>query len=381
VDDKQKNTGNPLQQDSHFERTTEIRITSIIMSFRRLVQAVMPDRRAAATLLCELMLVAMVMQVCAEPQAPKHSVKEALSPGATIDKAKALDPTVPTEPTLEIPPPQKSAALVLIERILQALAIASNIAFHLSPMRIILEIRRYKDTRGTDGLPYLMIFWVATSWCVYGTFAMVATGNMGLQMILFGNATGVIMGFFYVYSFHKNCNDQIRANKMKVFYRVAATVFIAENVMICTLPTSMAIFSLGLIASILSVGCTAAPLTELSVVLKSRDTSIWPTDFIYVNSVGLIIWLICGVLLNDTWVIVPNAIGTGICMFQLGVIAVFNSEQVNKLKKIRKEEMTFHVIDETAPIVMPGKGKWKNEYNIQGEDLAPLTSTGAKVMW
>ena len=188
-------------------------------------------------------------------------------------------------------PPAKSAVAVVFERIFQALAIASNIALQLSPMRVILEIRRYKDTRGSDGLPYLMIFCVATQWTYYASFAIAVTGNASLQMIIFGNVFGVLLGAFYTYSFQKNCNDQVRANKMKLFYKIAAFVFITETITICFLKKQTGMFILGLVGTVTSVGCTAAPLTELSVVMKTRDTSTWPTDFIYVNSVGLLVWV------------------------------------------------------------------------------------------
>ena len=135
---------------------------------------------------------------------------------ATPDIAK---PDAPTQS----PKPEKSTATLVVERIFQALAIASNIALQLSPMRVILEIRRYKDTKGSDGLPYLMIMCVASQWCVYAIYSIWCTGNSSMQVLIFANILGAILGSFYVYSFQKNCNDQV------LIHGITKHFFISRN--------------------------------------------------------------------------------------------------------------------------------------------------------
>lgn len=287
----------------------------------------------------------------------------------------------PAAAPVEQPKPQKSTMMLVIERIFQALAIASNIALQLSPMRVILEIRRYKDTKGSDGLPYLMICCVATQWVWYASYSIWSTGNTSMQVIIFANILGSILGSFYVYSFHRNCNDQIRATKMRWLYKLAVLVTLVQFICILCLPRKDGMFMLGLVGAVLSVGCTAAPLTELSIILKTRDTSIWPADFIYVNCGGLIIWLVTGLLLGDTWVIAPNGVGLGICLFQLGIMYAFGGDLKPK-KRLRRDEMTFHVIDETAPIFnVDAKLSRKGGFEQVGEDHAPMERSGARVMW
>lgn len=294
---------------------------------------------------------------------------------ATPDIAK---PDAPTQS----PKPEKSTATLVVERIFQALAIASNIALQLSPMRVILEIRRYKDTKGSDGLPYLMIMCVASQWCVYAIYSIWCTGNSSMQVLIFANILGAILGSFYVYSFQKNCNDQVRATKMKYFYKFTALVTLVQFILVICLSQKDGMFMLGLVGSVLSIGCTASPMTELGQILKTRDCSIWPADFIYVNCGGLIIWLVTGLLLGDPWVIIPNAVGLGICLFQIGVLYAFGGDLKPK-RRLRKEEMTFHVIDETAPIfnVDAKLANQKGFGQQAGEDYAPAQNSGARVMW
>lgn len=363
-------------------------------SFREFLRAVTPNRQEATHILFQMLLITALFSNAipfAEAAAGKPHDLPHMSPD-TVGQAKphaegnSLNPETPLEITQT--PETKSAVTIVFERIFQALAIASNIALQLSPMRVILEIRRYKDTRGSDGLPYFMIFCVATQWVFYASYSIFVTGNANLQMIIFGNVMGVILGFFYVWSFQRNCNDQVRANKMKIIYRIAFILSLIEIVAVAVVSRETGMFILGLVGSILSVGCTAAPLTELSVVLKTRDTSTWPTDFIYVNSVGLLVWLICGILLKDNWVIIPNSIGLGICLFQLSLIVVFGADPSIRKKRIRRDELTFHVIDETAPIVPEtymkknAGGKAVLSYEPLGEDNAPHVKGGsARVMW
>jgi hypothetical protein len=91
--------------------------------------------------------------------------------------------------------------------------------------------------------------------------------------------------------------------------------------------------------------------------------------------------LVTGILLNDVWVTLPNAIGLGLCVFQLGVMYAFGGDLKPK-KRLRRDEMTFHVIDETAPIFnVDAKLASKGDSVYAGEDHAPMERSGARVMW
>jgi hypothetical protein len=178
---------------------------------------------------------------------------EAVTADNAADAAATPAPATPSDVQAAATPPpeQKSAVMVVLERIFQALAIASNIALQLSPMRVILEIRRYKDTKGSDGLPYLMICCVGTQWVWYGAFTWAVTGNSGMQVLIFANVLGMIMGAFYVYSFQMNCNDLVRATKMRWFYKFTALVTLVQFIILLTMPSKDGMFMLGLVGAVL----------------------------------------------------------------------------------------------------------------------------------
>jgi solute carrier family 50 protein (sugar transporter) len=257
----------------------------------------------------------------------------------------------PVNANAPLTPIKKDDTFFTLTHVFQALAIASNLAAHLAPLRGILEIRRYKDTQDRDGLPYLAIMACAFQWVFYGFFAFCVKHNTGFFLLVFANMSGVLLGAFYVHSFQRNCNDQVRAGTMMVYYRCMAAFFAIQFLAMTFLSHDRAIFLAGLHGSILSVGVTASPLFDLHTVLKSKDTSCWPLEMIYVNTGGLCLWIICGVILADKWVLIPNSIGLVISCFQLGCIFYFGSDPAVKAKKIRKDTIVFHVVDETSPIV------------------------------
>merc|ERR1719171_2640764 len=84
-----------------------------------------------------------------------------------------------------------------------------------------------------------------------------------------------------------------------------------------------ALLTSGGVAACLSVVVTVSPLATLGKVFRDRNVDSMPVDLVLASFFSSILWLTCGVMLVDWWIIVPNVVGILVGAFCVCLIAHF----------------------------------------------------------
>eukprot|EP00658_Telonema_sp_P-2_P033504 TRINITY_DN2457_c0_g1_i7.p1 TRINITY_DN2457_c0_g1~~TRINITY_DN2457_c0_g1_i7.p1 ORF type:complete len:193 (+),score=39.16 TRINITY_DN2457_c0_g1_i7:94-672(+) len=89
-------------------------------------------------------------------------------------------------------------------------------------------------------------------------------------------------------------------------------------------------YNLGLIASFINVLMYGSPAAELPTICRTRNTESMPIGTALATFLCSIFWWLYGLELADPFLIWPNVIGAVFGVVQLGTIARFYNEQVER---------------------------------------------------
>jgi len=196
--------------------------------------------------------------------------------------------------------------------VIKTLCILSNIGMALAPMTNIQEIRKAKETGSYDSLPFLSIMSTGSQWCFYGVFAWMYTGNKGFLVILYANAPSAVLGVFYCYSFIKFCKNMEVWRVMLIYVRMLTFVFVGQFSVLYFIPMEKGLLFCGSIACLLSILVTISPLSTLKEVHANRSIESVPIGLSMASYFSSFVWVICGVMLVDLWILIPNILGIAV---------------------------------------------------------------------
>lgn len=201
--------------------------------------------------------------------------------------------------------------------LLKSGAIVSSFMGQMSPLPVIWTVKASQDTMQYPPFTFFCVFCCGLQWCVYGIFAFVVTRNYGFLILVYANACGVIMGAYYVSQYYRYCKIETRQRQLSSCAYMAVLSFATQALVIADVPHSRALLIVGTVSAGLSVMVTAAPLAELSTILKTKDVSSLPPEYVCCQFFASSLWFGCGLLLHDTWILVPNVFGLVLGGFQI----------------------------------------------------------------
>merc|ERR1719161_1655490 len=97
--------------------------------------------------------------------------------------------------------------------------------------------------------------------------------------------------------------------------------------MIALLPSGQALFFIGMASSGCSVMSAVAPLTIVPTVLRTRCSAAIPTELILASSVSGFLWILCGIMLVDPWVVAPNMLAAVANVYLISLILKYPREE------------------------------------------------------
>ncbi|POM80926.1 Glycoprotein elicitor-like protein [Phytophthora palmivora] len=184
----------------------------------------------------------------------------------------------------------------------------------------IRVVHRQKSTATMpSALPVLSMVGNCVAWGLYGLligdyFPLVATNIVGLILSLF---------YLIVYYYHE-------ANKCSLRLEILATTLVLVGLVLYPFVASsegVEEESIQNIVGFVTVGISAvmfgSPLVLVKRVIQERNTELLPLTMIVAGAVNCILWLAYGLLLNDAFVIVPNAANLLLGVVQLGLFCVY----------------------------------------------------------
>mmetsp|Transcript_128204 Transcript_128204/g.256047 ORF Transcript_128204/g.256047 Transcript_128204/m.256047 type:complete len:471 (+) Transcript_128204:3-1415(+) len=221
-------------------------------------------------------------------------------------------------PTVVLP-----ASLILI---MKALCIFSNMLTQLSPIPQVRQFHKIKDTGEVDAAPYVSIMFGGMQWSFYGMFAFAVTRNADVMVLVYSNMAGAILGIYYVHGFFANCKDTSLRQRLRMYCKLTATLAAVQLLVTMLLDPHHALLFFGLVSCISGMMGACSLLTTMPQVFYSRCSSSINLPLVCTGIFGSSIWLICGLMMHDVWIITPNCVALCLQSCAAAVVVIFPRE-------------------------------------------------------
>jgi len=248
--------------------------------------------------------------------------------------------------------------------LIKAGCMMSNVVFQLSPYPTIKRIRSEKDTGDFDAAPLVSIAFGCVQWSFYGTFAWLVTGKNGFLIVVYANCFGAFVGIFYVLSYQTYCQCQKARSKLHKYLQMVRNLMIIEAIAIFAFPVERALLFCGAVASSSTIFSAFAPWTAVPAAISTKNSEKMPLTLLGASLVSSSLWLVCGLLLWDVWIMVPNCVGVLSNILLVGIAAKYhnvNTKQLALEGKAKECKYDCHAtLDEKLPL-------WQAESTSQQE--------------
>lgn len=194
-----------------------------------------------------------------------------------------------------------------------------TVGYFLTGFSICRKVYVKGNSQDTPFLPLICMFCSSTLWFKYGLLK-------SDQVLALTNCIGFLLGFCYItfYFFHT-------PQKSLLYRHLLFAAFILFPILIYIKYYASikdeAIQMLGTVASTFSVINVASPLSAVFVVIRTKSTECMPFPLSLANFIVCAEWTAYGYMLNDTYVITPNALGTVLSAIQLLLFMMYPSSR------------------------------------------------------
>lgn len=208
--------------------------------------------------------------------------------------------------------------------LIKAACIICNITMQASPWRVIQNIRKVGDTGTLNPLPFLCMTLCTCQWCFYAIFAWYMTGNRGFLTILYANVLGACLGTFYISAFTANLRDPEMWRKMKFYYQCMFSIVAIECVICMVKPAKDSLWFSGMISACWSMAVGLSPFVAIREVFETGRIDCLPVDMIVTGEIGCFAWIVCGLMLDDKWILTTNFENVVVSSVLLCIIAWYH---------------------------------------------------------
>lgn len=199
--------------------------------------------------------------------------------------------------------------------IVSAVATFSTIAFFFTGIDICLKIKRKGSTNGLSMFPFVACTVCSVLWLRYGLLKTDMT-------LIYVNAAGAFIEFLYVLYFYSHADEKKPLHRMLLgatcilFATLVYIKYLAEDV-------ETAKYHLGLLCTFGAVINFGAPLASIAEVLRTKSTECLALPLCLANFVVALEWFIYGVIIHDSFVKIPNVLGSMLGVAQLSLFVVY----------------------------------------------------------
>jgi uncharacterized protein with PQ loop repeat len=229
---------------------------------------------------------------------------------------------------------------VTFAMIIKALCVAGNVLVQVSPFP---QVKRWESrgcTGEADAAPYVSIAFGGCQWCFYGMFAWIVTSRSGFLILVHSNLLGAILGMYYVRTFFCHCRNAPARASLNLYLSAVTTLALLQVCSICMLPPERALFLTGLISSFCSVVGATSVLVTVPTVMKTKDSRSIPGAYAVANLCSSFVWSLCGYILDDPLVMIPNLFACCCSGSSLGLKVLYPSDffpsSVDKLASVEE---------------------------------------------
>ncbi|CAG9534329.1 unnamed protein product [Cercopithifilaria johnstoni] len=194
---------------------------------------------------------------------------------------------------------------------LSILAVGTTLCLFLTGLEICWRIWSQGTTNGISSAPFHTGFLSGQLWLQYGFLRHNKT------MICVNSVAALLYSLYIFYYFimapYATKNRCIRLIFMEMIFLMSAHYYIHYY----GLPVEMVLSYLGMSCVVFNVLTVAAPLEALREVFRTRCTETMPLPLCCLTLLVTAEWLLYGILIDDIYIQVPNAIASVIAFLQL----------------------------------------------------------------
>ncbi|OWZ09034.1 MtN3-like protein, partial [Phytophthora megakarya] len=258
-------------------------------------------------------------------------------------------------------------------RVCASLAACFLFASLLPDIRVVHQQKN--TTSMPSALPVLSMVGNCVAWGLYGLligdyFPLVATNIVGLIFSLF---------YLIVYYYYE-------PNKCSLRLEILATTLVLVGLVLYPFVAASEEVDENSIQSIVgfvTVGISAvmfgSPLVLVKRVIQERNTELLPLTMIVAGAVNCVLWLVYGLLLNDAFVIVPNAANLLLGVVQLGLFCIYpRGGTYDKVESNSKGKKADDDLEKSATTIDSEDEPSNMDENVSNEDTKLETTIKVK---
>jgi len=194
----------------------------------------------------------------------------------------------------------------------------SNVVFQVSPLPQVQQWISQSNTGEADAGPFLAIALGGWQWCFYGVFAWLVTQRSGFLILVHSNFLGALLGTYYALTFKQHCRNACALDSLWLYGRAAFCLVVFQLFAMLALPIQRSLFMAGIIASLCSVASGLSVLISVPTVLRTKKSDSIPGALVFSSFVSACMWFVCGIMLADPCILMPNTVtiaACSICLF------------------------------------------------------------------
>lgn len=203
--------------------------------------------------------------------------------------------------------------------IVASAASISTILQFLSGMLVCQKYVQKGSTGDTSSFPFISGAVSTTLWLRYGFLinepSMIIVNTVGATLFFSYSAT------FYVYSIKKSTTLK------QIIVAIALLVAILWYSFYYYTSDIVGVTDLiGFVCCTMTIIFFAAPLTSVFHVIKTKSAEVMPYPLIVGTLITSILWYLYGVIIDDSFVQIPNFIGCVLASLQLSLYCIYPSK-------------------------------------------------------
>ncbi|CAH0478256.1 unnamed protein product [Peronospora belbahrii] len=219
-----------------------------------------------------------------------------------------------------------------LEATFQVLTVSSSVFVRLSPWPDFQRICKTKNTGEVQILPVVMLFTncVVLAWFGYlseNIFPLFVTALLGLV------TCGGFITVFYRYtddrpSLHRICAVGFAVIVLVCLYGAIGLAGVTGQSKF-SMATAMGAFSV-----VTSIGLYSSPLATIQRVMRSKSTASMPFTLCLANFFSSVCWTIYAIIIEDVWILLPNAFGCVLTTIQLALYVIYPTSTATETQVI-----------------------------------------------
>merc|ERR1719240_1190451 len=193
---------------------------------------------------------------------------------------------------------------------IKALCVAGNVLVQVSPFPSVQRWEGRGCTGEDDAAPCVSIAFGGCQWCFYGIFAWIVTARSGFLVLVHSNCLGALLGTYYVFTFYRHCRNEDALRSLQKYLSAVSALALLQLCALSILPAERALFLIGIISSFCSFINATSVLVTVAQVIRQKDSRSIPGPYALANLLSSTVWSLCGYILSDPCVMMPNIFAT-----------------------------------------------------------------------